>query len=59
MDARVTTLTLWVVSVSWSFMILPAKMRQRFSTGAEENLAEIASLNWVRGGQSWICSIRH
>ena len=39
------TLTLWEAKVSWSFIILPAKMRQRFSTGAPENLAEIASLN--------------
>ena len=29
-------------------MIFPAKMRHRFSTGAPENLAEMASLNWKR-----------
>jgi hypothetical protein len=40
------SLTLWVARLSWSFMIFPAKMRQRFSTGAELNFAEIASLNW-------------
>ena len=40
------TFTLWEESDSWSFIILPAKMRQRFSTGAPENFAEMASLNW-------------
>jgi hypothetical protein len=41
----IPSLTLWEESVSVSFMILPAKMRQRFSTGALPNLLEIACLN--------------
>ena len=39
------SLTLWEVRVSVSFMILPAKMRQRFSRGALPNLLEMACLN--------------
>ena len=42
----ISSLMLWVASVSWSFMILPEKIKHNRSTGVFSNSADTLSLNW-------------